>query len=518
MDNKRTIVVIGAGPAGLTAAYEILTKSKDYKVIIIEKENTVGGISKTINCNGNRIDIGGHRFFSKIERVNNWWENFMPMQGSLPKDDKILNRVSRTIDGGPDPDKTDIVMLKRNRVSRIYFNNKFYDYPISIKFETFRNMGLLATLEVGFSYIKSIIFKRKENSLEDFYINRFGKKLYSMFFESYTENVWGIHPKYISPAWGVQRVKGVSIRAVIKDALKRAVHIENKDKETSLIEEFSYPKLGPGQLWGIVADKIIELGGEIRLNSEVVGIYNKNDSINKVKIKNKDGEYNIQCDIMVSSMPLKDLAQCMENIPQEYLKIAEGLKYRDFITVGILIDKLKIANKTKIKTIGNIVPDNWIYIHNKGVKVGRIQIFNNWSPYMVKDLENTVWLGLEYFCNEGDSLWSLSDGELISLAKDELLKLGIIDGQSKVLYTHIERVKKAYPAYFGTYNSIDKLIGYLNSISNLYCIGRNGQHRYNNMDHSMCTAFEAVNNILTGNKSKDNVWNVNTEREYHEKM
>ena len=514
----KKVIIIGAGPAGLTAAYELLDKSKDYEVIVLEESDTYGGISKTVNYKGNRMDMGGHRFFSKSKEVNDWWEKMLPTQGSLPKDDILLSRKSTICEGGPNPEKTDRVMLKRNRLSRIFFKNKFFDYPISLKFETIKNMGFGTTIVVGFSYLKSMIFKRKEKSLEDFYINRFGKKLYSMFFENYTENLWGRHPSEISPEWGAQRVKGLSIKAILKDMFGKIFKKKNRKVETSLIEEFSYPKLGPGELWELTATEIIKKGGHIIKNAKVIGI-NKNKknvvtgiiyTLNNKKIK-LDGDY------VISSMPVKDLVEGMNDVPKKYLKIASGLPYRDYMTIGVLIDHLNLKNQTKIKTIGNIVPDDWVYVHDKKVKMGRFQIYNNWSPYLVKDVENTVWMGLEYFCNEGDSMWSMTDDDFAKMGISEMIQMNLIDGEDNVLDYHVERVKKAYPAYFDTYVNMQDLRDYLNTIPNLYCIGRNGQHRYNNLDHSMCTSFEVVKNIINGVETKDNIWNVNTEKEYHEK-
>ncbi len=509
-------LIIGAGPAGLTAAYELLTKDKDIEVVVFEESEKFGGISRTVDYKGNRMDMGGHRFFSKVPEVNEWWENMLPQQGAPSKDDIMLDRNVTLHKNGPDPETEDRVMLRRNRVSRIFFDRKFYDYPISLKAETFKNMGLGTTIVVGFSYIKAAIFKRKENSLEDFYINRFGKKLYSMFFEYYTENLWGRHPSQIDPSWGAQRVKGVSIMAVIKNALGKQFGKKDRKIETSLIEEFSYPKLGPGELWDVTAEEVKKLGGTIITSAKVTNIKKDGDHLTGV-VYEKDGQkVEMDGDIVISSMPIKDLVAGMNDVPADPARIAAGLPYRDYMTVGVLVPHLNLENKTKLKTVGNIVPDNWVYVHDRTVSMGRFQIYNNWSPYLVKDLEHTVWVGLEYFCNEGDKMWSMTNDEFAKMAIDEMVKLNLISDAKEVLDYHVERVKKAYPAYFDTYDEMDKLVEYLNSIDNLFCVGRNGQHRYNNIDHSMCTSFEAVKDIISGTRDRSNVWSVNTEKEYHE--
>ncbi len=303
----KKVIIIGAGPAGLTAANELL-KHEGYEVTILEETNEIGGISRTVKYNGNRMDIGGHRFFSKDDRITNYWKDLMPVQGHNSFDDEKLSRVKSLVAGGPDPEKEDKVMLIRNRVSRIYYLKKFFDYPITMKKETFKNMGLKRTIKAGFSYIKSVIIKRKENSLEDFYINRFGKVLYNMFFEKYTEKLWGRHPSQISADWGAQRVKGLSIMAILKNIISKKKNKGNqKTVETSLIEEFYYPKYGPGQLWETLAEKIEKNGGKILKNHKVTSINISDNKITSVTCSADNGIIDITGDIFISSMPLKDL-------------------------------------------------------------------------------------------------------------------------------------------------------------------------------------------------------------------
>lgn len=509
----KKIVIIGAGPAGITAAYELLREQGEYEIVILEASDTVGGISRTVRHGKNRIDIGGHRFFSKDDRVMHWWQEILRYQGAPSKDDLILHRESRIEEGGPDPEKEDEVFLIRHRVSRIYYNGKFFDYPISMKPRTFINMGFFTSMKAGFSYLGSCMHKLPETSLENFYVNRFGRKLYSMFFEGYTEKLWGRHPRVISADWGAQRVKGLSIWALVKNVFGKLLP-GKKEVETSLIEEFYYPKFGPGQLWEKALSLTQEKGARIVYNAEVIGI-DRDESGRILSVKCSDGNV-YEADEVISSMPLKDLSVALGGaVPKEVKRIAEGLPYRDFVTVGLLVDRLALKNETKIKTLGNIVPDCWIYVQDTGVKLGRIQIFNNWSPYMLEDPEHSVWIGLEYFCDEGDAFWNETEEECIQNAVAELKKIGVIDDNTKVLETCREKVKKAYPAYFDTYDEIGELVKYLNSIPNLYCVGRNGQHRYNNMDHSMVTSFVAAD-CIRGKAKKEELWAVNTEKSYHE--
>ncbi|HSA05951.1 MAG TPA: NAD(P)/FAD-dependent oxidoreductase [Candidatus Gastranaerophilales bacterium] len=498
--SKKQAIIIGAGPAGLTAAYELLEKT-DIVPVIFEESGLIGGISRTIDYKGNKIDIGGHRFFSKSEKVVSWWQNMLPLSGN--------------------PDKTDKITLLRQRVSRILFLGKLFDYPISLNVNTLANLGVFRVLKTGCSYLKAKIFPIKsEKNLEEFFINRFGNELYQTFFKDYTEKVWGVSCKNINAEWGAQRIKGLSIAKAVSHFIKKIFFkdfIKQNKIETSLIEQFMYPKYGPGQLWEEVAEKILQKGGKIYLNHKVTGIKAVGNSISAIIAENQDSgiKFFASADYYFSSMAIKDLISCFDyNTPDNIKEIADGLMYRDFITVGLLLNSMKLQNNTSIKTINNIIPDNWIYVQETSVKLGRIQVFNNWSPYLVKDL-NKIWLGLEYFCNEGDDLWNKKDEEFKEFAVNELVKLNIID-KNEVIDSVIIRYKKAYPAYFGTYPRFDEIKEFLNRFENLFPLGRNGMHRYNNMDHSMLTAMQAVENIINKEQSKENIWNINTEKIYHE--
>ena len=517
---KQVALIVGAGPAGLTAAYELLRRT-DVHPIVCEKTDAIGGISQTVEYHGNRMDIGGHRFFSKSEEVMNWWQQVMPLQAKPAKDDILLGETEKEFaQKGPDPEKEDRTMLLRRRVSRIFFLRKFFDYPISMKKETFLNMGFVRMMRAGFGYLWACVHKLPETSLENFYINRFGRPLYEMFFEDYTTKVWGVHPSKLGADWGSQRVKGLSVLAVLRDMWRKNFGRKNNaEVETSLIEQFIYPKYGPGQLWEIVADDVRKQGGEIRMQTAVTGVEIKDNRVVSVEVTDAKGKTEkIACDYFISSMPIKDLVAALQGVkvPKEVQKIARELPYRDFITVGLLVDRMKIKNETKLKTYADRVPDTWIYIQERDVRIGRLQIFNNWSPYLVKDYEHTMWIGLEYFCSEGDELWNMEPERFIAMAKEELARIDIIEPDAVLDACHV-RIQKAYPAYYGSYYQLDQVKTYLDGITNLFCIGRNGQHRYNNMDHSMMTAFQLVNAIAEGRtEDKTAIWNVNTETEYHE--
>ena len=517
--NQKTAIIIGAGPAGLTAAIEMLRKTS-IKPIVLEEASVVGGISRTVNYKGNRMDIGGHRFFSKDESIMNWWTSVLPLQAKPSSDDILLNLEKEYAKQGPDPEKEDRVMLIRRRISRIFYRKKFFNYPVTLSADAISKMGFFTTLKCGLGFLLAKINKRKENSLEDFYINRFGKPLYSMFFKNYTHKVWGKEPKELDADWGAQRVNGLSLASIIKNLLRRKnKSIGQEGVEKSLIEQFIYPKFGPGQLWECVADEIKHLGGTILMNTRATAINCENGMVKSVIVTGKDSEKQaIDCDYLLSSMPVKDLISSFRGIevPTRVMDIAIALPYRDFITVGILVNELAIKNRSKYASFNNRIPDTWIYIQEDSVRLGRLQIFNNWSPYMVADYKSTVWIGLEYFCNEGDDLWSKSNEEFKKFAIDELIKIGYISSSNDVIDSHIEKVKKAYPAYFGTYHQLPEVIDWIDGIDNLFCIGRNGQHRYNNMDHSMMTAMEAIDCITSNSTDKSKIWNVNTEQEYHE--
>jgi len=492
------VIIIGAGPAGITAAVEATKQNKS--VLVIEEDSLVGGISKTINYKQNRIDIGGHRFFSKSDWVLNWWKELLKPC--------LLEEAH----------KIDECMLKRKRLSRIYFENKFYDYPLKLNLNTALNIGIFR----GLGFLKDYIYAKnkpimQENNLEDFFINRFGKGLYETFFKDYTKKVWGVDCKHISKDWGAQRIKSLDISKALLHAVK-SIFLKNSGSITTLIEEFSYPKYGPGQLWQIAIDKALSNGAELLLNTKAIGFERTGYKITSVEILNTKTKntQTLSADFFISTMPIKDLASIISpKIDKDIYDIALKLQYRDFISVGLLYKKLLIKDKHFRQESGACkIPDNWIYVQDKSVLMGRLQLFNNWSPFMVADLNNTIWLGLEYFCSEGDALWNMPDKGLIELGAEELEKIGIAE-KSDLLDGTVIKQKKAYPAYFGAYEKFDKIKDYFNLFDNLFLVGRNGMHRYNNQDHSMLSAKTAVDCIMH-KADKNAVWNINLDDEYHE--
>ena len=517
----KTAVIIGAGPAGLTAAYESLTKT-NIKPIVIEIDKQPGGLSKTIDYKGNKIDIGGHRFFSKSKKVIDWWLKFLPLDPAY-KDQSIhlryQNKGTDYVAGASrftDPDK---IMLVRKRKSRIFYNKKFFDYPLRLNRQTIRNLGLLKIGRIGFSYLYAKLFpKKKEETLEHFFKNRFGNELYHTFFKDYTEKVWGVPCSEIPAAWGQQRVKNLNISKVVGHAV-RSIFLKNKSLDqsgtsTSLIEQFLYPKYGPGQMWETVADEVIKSGGAILYNTSVTGLTgNGKDEIRSVEIKNNitGKSETIEADYVFSTMSIKGLAENLHNmqVPGDVLKIASALEYRDFLIVGILATDLLIKDKNNMP-----VTDNWIYIQDKNVKAGRLQLFHNWSPSMINQAGYS-WIGVEYFCSTTDTLWQAQDNFVINTAVNEMETIGILKKET-VKETVVIRVKKAYPSYYGAFENFAVVKEYFDSIKNLFLIGRNGMHRYNNSDHSMMTAMAAVENIINGTTDKSNIWNINTDDNYHE--
>jgi protoporphyrinogen oxidase len=516
--NKQCALIIGAGPAGLTAAYELLTRS-DVIPVILEKSLCVGGLSRTVEHNGNRMDIGGHRFFSKSDRVMDWWLEHMPLESDGKRPQVIsYQRKSREVSPSTSRPNNIRTMLIRKRKSRIYFLRKFFSYPIQLTAETLRNLGALRVTKIGLSYMRALMFPPKRvDNLEQFFISRFGKELYRLFFKSYTEKVWGVPCSQISAEWGAQRIKGLSITQTLAHMVRRmgknSNDVRQKQTETSLIEQFMYPKLGPGQLWEIVAEKVKQLGGQIIMGQDVTAIHTEKNKVVAVSTRGEDGqERRFGGDYFFSTMPIKELVAGLKTpVPSNVADVSANLQYRDFITVGLLLRKLHVKSA---KGVEQKLDDNWIYIQEPEVKAGRLQIFNNWSPYMVLD-PDTVWIGVEYFCYENDDLWRLPDEEMSGFAAKELEQIGIIN-QADVIDSTVVRVPKTYPAYFGAYERFEEVRSYLDQFTNLFLVGRNGMHKYNNQDHSMLTAMTAVDNIVEGRLDKSNIWAVNTEMDYHE--
>jgi protoporphyrinogen oxidase len=462
-------VVIGGGPAGLTAAY--LLSKKGYRVTVLEGDDVLGGISRTAQYKGYRFDIGGHRFFTKIEPVERLWHEIL----------------------GED-------FISVPRLSRIYYDGKFFDYPLKAA-NALRGLGLWNAIAIVLSYLRWH-FKPYpvEENFEQWVTNRFGSRLYRIFFKTYTEKVWGIPCTEIRAEWAAQRIQGLSLAKAIVSAAslnKRSTKIK------SLINEFQYPRLGPGQMWEDCALRVREMGNEVLLHHQVTAIELEGSRVVAVRADTPEGERRIACDHVISSMPVRNLVRSLSPAPkQPVVEAAEGLKYRDFLVVALILDD------------PDLFPDNWIYIHSPGVKVGRIQNFNNWSAAMVPEPGRTC-LGMEYFCFKGDGLWCSSDEDLIALAKQELGHLGLADPK-RVVDGTVVRMPKAYPIYDSKYRELlDTVRTHIDAISNLHTVGRNGMHKYNNQDHSMLTAMMAVWNM---EGASHDIWTVNTDFEYHEEQ
>jgi protoporphyrinogen oxidase len=516
-------LVIGAGPAGLTAAYE-LAEAGITDVVVLEATQDVGGLAQSVNYKGNRIDIGGHRFFSKSDWVMDWWLRMLPLaapSGQGAGEARLAYQGKwRELRAAATASEADAnVMLVRNRLSRIYFAGKFFDYPLKADLQTALKLGFARCAAFAASYVYARLFPRRpERSLEDFFINRFGRRLYLQFFKDYTEKVWGTPCERISAEWGAQRIKSLSIAKALRHAVMKLLGRSGPgvgaSEQTSLIERFLYPKYGPGLMWEVTAARLQQRGVKVRFGGKVTRIEHEGGRVRSVRTTGADGsEHSYEADFFISSMPVRELVLGMApQAPAPVREVASGLQYRDFVIVGLLYRRLlpSAAGRGPL----NLVPDNWIYVQEPGVRVGRLQVFNNWSPYLVSD-PDTVWIGMEYFCSEGDELWQMPDAQLAKLGVEELHKLNLGEPADN-LDAVVIRMPKAYPGYFGTYARFGELRQYLDAMDNLYLVGRNGMHRYNNQDHSMLSAKKAVEAILAGSADKRAIWDVNIGDEYHE--
>jgi len=480
-------VVIGGGPAGLTAAFELAKAGRTCTVL--EATDMVGGISRTVARDGWRFDLGGHRFFTKVQPVEDLWHEILP----------------------------DEDFLMRPRMSRIFYDGKYFDYPLKAS-NALGNLGVIEAARCVISYFAARIrvsVRRltgrytPETSLEDWITNRFGRRLFNHFFKTYNEKVWGVPASKLQADWAAQRIKNMSlwnagINAVV-DALPSWVPFVKKGKSTditSLIEEFQYPKYGPGMMWETARDKVVAAGSPVLMQHKVSRISHRDGRAVSVTATSPSGPIELPCDEVISSMPMSSLLKVMDPPPPaDVLAAAGDLRYRDFLTVALVVPE----------SAG--FPDNWIYIHSPAVIVGRIQNFGSWSPYMVK--EGRTCLGLEYFVFEGDDLWNSADEDLVALATRELEAIGLIE-PGKVEAGYVVRVPKAYPFYDERYKAnVQRMREWIDDVTpNVHPVGRNGMHRYNNQDHSMYTAMLTVENIVGG--TSYDVWDVNVEEEYHE--
>ncbi len=514
--------IMGGGPAGLTAAYEFLDGTT-WEPVVLEREDCCGGLARTVTWRGNRMDLGGHRFYSRADRVTDWWTNILPLQGAPARDDmatgrrvalaaearvRQLGRDDWETRPAPDPEREDAVMLRRARRSRIRFRGRFIDYPLGADPALLRALGPWNTMRALTGMAASRLRgPRPERSLEDFFVNRFGGPLYELFFRGYTEKVWGVPCASIEAEWGAQRVKGVSPGALARRALAMLAGggRSREGGEPSLIESFLYPKFGPGQLWETVAGRLALAGAPVRCGCEVVGLDLAGGRVTGIEVRDREsGERRRERgDVYLSTLPVRSLVRNMRgSVPAAVRAAAEALPYRDFMVVGLLAGGSGPGGPGRL-------PDTWIYLQDGHLRAGRVQVFNNWSPYLAAEPGRT-WLGLEFFCNEGDALWSLPDEELCRLAADELDELGLV-AREAVLDGTVVRVRHAYPGYYGGYTGLAQVRDFLDAIPNLFLVGRNGMHRYNNMDHSMLTAMEAVDTIASGRRDKAGIWNIKPE-------
>ena len=464
--NRHPIVIIGAGPAGLTAAYELV--ERDIRPIVLEKADEVGGLARTEIYKGYRFDIGGHRFFTKVEAIQRLWQEVL----------------------GED-------FLKVPRLSRIYYQGRFFNYPLDF-FNALSNLGIVESLLILLSYFKARLWPyREEETFQQWMINRFGQRLFKTFFQTYTEKVWGIPCHMIQADWAAQRIRGLSLMAAVFNALF------GTNRAKTLINEFYYPVLGPGMMWQRFREIVESQGGQIHLNTEVIRLRREGRRIKSIIAQHDEKKIEISGEHFISSMPLTELiARLDPPPPTDVVRAARKLNYRAFIIVGLIVDR------------ADVFPDNWIYVHNPEVKVGRIQKFKNWSPAMVPDPQKTS-LGMEYFCTEGDDTWTMSDAELIELATGELASLGLADA-GEVVDGVVFRQPGAYPLYDRDYRKhVEVIQRFLATMDNLQTIGRNGMHRYNNQDHSVLTGMLAVRNLLG---EDHDLWSVNTEQSYYEEV
>jgi protoporphyrinogen oxidase len=463
----REFVIVGGGPAGLSAAIELLRHGR--RPHVIERSDQVGGLARTESYGGFRFDMGGHRFFTKVPEIAALWREIL----------------------GAD-------FLRRPRLSRIYYRKRFFKYPLQA-FDTLQQLGLLEAMRILASYVWARIPPRRpEVTFEDWVTNRFGRRLFKTFFESYTEKVWGVSCTELQAEWAAQRIKDLSMTTLMRQILTRRGRTV-----TSLIEEFHYPRLGPGMMWERAADMIRREGGVVALGARVVGVHHDGGRVTAVRTRSETGEENtIRGTDFIASMPISDFIACLTPPPpSRILEAAASLRYRDFLTVCLVIGRR------------DLFPDNWIYVHEPGVRVARIQNFKNWSPDMSPDPEKTS-LGLEYFCREGDALWNLPDADLVTLARNEIESIGLARG-SDVEGGCVFRVRQAYPLYDeACARHVAVLRDFADGLANCQMVGRNGLHRYNNQDHSMMTGLLAARNSLFG-KTFD-LWTVNTDGEYHE--